>query len=514
MDDEDTCPECGMRYNDSGTCPHCDHGEPEVLTELGPIAGAVISAVAPVVVDKLLGDDVDREEDGDDTDEDEVLTEEGEDDELMESREDLEGHNWTMYSISNRENEKRAEELVYQLADDGFLPFDSKDTGSKYYVILRKRGEDGKGIWKAVKYGNTHKPEIIDITYEQATGREPLDDFHRLRRDLGRMLLPHDGLNEARSGEQEDLSDEFDTLMDELLRQGYMVRETRRAGSYSYTLFSKKAAGGGSRWKAIKQSATGHPEIVSIASEQAAGVVPLVKGRESRASRGDIASGGGEVLTELGPIAGAIISAVAPAVVDKVLGEDAEDLEEGLFGDYKPYGEFTEEDIELHKSIDWDARDYEEYPVKDDTFLGEAVLYTDNGSKRAKVTFMKFIRPNPIYPPYYRPVHNPFPRAVGPMYDGQSHGDYDVHNRYESQSVYDALSESYTEDEDKPFNKRKVFDELKRETREWTKQSDTIHYGFESEYKYALDILKKHYKKVEGTGDWHITFSEPLRKKK
>ena len=222
----------------------------EQLNEIGPLASAIIAGVAPVIASKLLDEDAgDKTEDieyamtkyvademgiegvkkisstiytvkyndewvtveFDPQWEEYVYTIDGKGPHSHRSYEFIVGdikrhidgkksdplnnHNWTMYSISNAENEKKAKELVQRLIRNGFLPFDSKDTGSKYYVILRKRGEDGKGIWKAVKYSNTHDPEIIDITYEQATGREPLDSFHGLRRQLGKALLPS-GLSE------------------------------------------------------------------------------------------------------------------------------------------------------------------------------------------------------------------------------------------------------------------------------------------------------------------------------
>ena len=79
-----------------------------------------------------------------------------------------------------------------------------------------------------------------------------------------------------------------------------------------------------------------------------------------------------------------------------------------------------------------------------------------------------------------------------------------------------ALTES-VEDEDKPFTKSQIRDELRRETQKWTKKSDEIFYGFESEYDYALTVLKKHYKDVEGEekGDRYvIKFSNPNKKLK
>lgn len=123
---------------------------------------------------------------------------------------------------------------------------------------------------------------------------------------------------------------------------------------------------------------------------------------------------------------------------------DKSQLEESIWGDYKPYDKtegWTDEDIELHKSIDWAARDYKEYPVIDDSFNGKAVCYsTEDGTVYQDCKFIKYIRSNPIYPPYYAPEENPFPNAVGPMYDGNHYGNYDIHDRYESQEIYDALS--------------------------------------------------------------------------
>lgn len=111
--------------------------------------------------------------------------------------------------------------------------------------------------------------------------------------------------------------------------------------------------------------------------------------------------------------------------------------------EYKPEDGWTEEDIELHKSIDWEGRNYREYPVPEDSFTGEAVLYSMNAKPQYKeVKFIKYIRPNAIYPPYYAPedAGNVFEKGSYPMYDGRKHGSYDVHDRYETQEVYDLLS--------------------------------------------------------------------------
>lgn len=116
-------------------------------------------------------------------------------------------------------------------------------------------------------------------------------------------------------------------------------------------------------------------------------------------------------------------------------------------------GTWSEEDIELWKSIDWKARNYEEYPVENefDSFItGEVTVYgiEDHGIS-IPCTFQKVLRANPIYPPYYRilpedlaAIEDDYPdyALVGPMYDGNKHGEYKVHDRLETQEVYDVLT--------------------------------------------------------------------------
>lgn len=105
--------------------------------------------------------------------------------------------------------------------------------------------------------------------------------------------------------------------------------------------------------------------------------------------------------------------------------------------------EWSEEDIALHKSIDWSARNYEDYEVADDTFIDTAKKYNYGGApEEKKVVFHKFLRANPIYPPYYAPARNPFDGGIGPMYDGHVHGLYGVHDRYEDVETYTRLSEA------------------------------------------------------------------------
>lgn len=112
--------------------------------------------------------------------------------------------------------------------------------------------------------------------------------------------------------------------------------------------------------------------------------------------------------------------------------------------DYDPKDGWTDEDIALHQSIDWSARNWEDYPIPDDTFLGTATLYCDGGPVQICTKFIKYLRANPIYPPYYAPAdRKPFSGYrgyVGPMYDGTTYHGYNVHDRFESQDIYDMMS--------------------------------------------------------------------------
>lgn len=110
-------------------------------------------------------------------------------------------------------------------------------------------------------------------------------------------------------------------------------------------------------------------------------------------------------------------------------------------------GRWTEEEKELWKSIDWQARNYEDYIVEDDTFDGEVVVYGLGDPVYLPTTFVKHIWANPIYAPCYDPVDEDFVRdefpndsIVGPMSDGNKHNGYLVHDRYETQELYNILS--------------------------------------------------------------------------
>lgn len=110
------------------------------------------------------------------------------------------------------------------------------------------------------------------------------------------------------------------------------------------------------------------------------------------------------------------------------------------YTDYNKEDGWTDEDIAKHKEIDWRERNYHDYPIPEDSFTGEAIAHTDNGTKRARVKFIKYLRSNPIFPPYYAPENNPFTDVVGPMYNGHKHGSYGIHDMYESQDIYDTQS--------------------------------------------------------------------------
>jgi len=111
-------------------------------------------------------------------------------------------------------------------------------------------------------------------------------------------------------------------------------------------------------------------------------------------------------------------------------------------------GYWSERDKQIWEQTDWKARDYEELPVEEDTFDSVGYFYSlQKETETHPITFVKYIRPNPIFPPYYGPIYNSqllkimeeghFLRA---MYDGRQEGNYDIHDRFETQELYDILS--------------------------------------------------------------------------
>ena len=110
-------------------------------------------------------------------------------------------------------------------------------------------------------------------------------------------------------------------------------------------------------------------------------------------------------------------------------------------------GYWSERDKELWQKTDWKARDYKELPVEMDSLNLVGHFYTTDGEFIKPVRFIKYIRPNPIYSPYYGPVYDKElldfmekGHFCYPMYDGRKEGHYDIHDRFESNDVADMLS--------------------------------------------------------------------------
>lgn len=111
-------------------------------------------------------------------------------------------------------------------------------------------------------------------------------------------------------------------------------------------------------------------------------------------------------------------------------------------------GYWSDRDKTIWQETNWRDRDYEELPVEDETFEGFASIYSlKDEVEKFKVTFQKFIRPNPIYPPYYRPVYDSKLKEfmkehdlVSAMYNGNREGNYPIHDRFDTYELYDMLS--------------------------------------------------------------------------
>ena len=167
---------------------------------------------------------------------------------------------------------------------------------------------------------------------------------------------------------------------------------------------------------------------------------------------------------------------------------------------------WTPEDIQKHKSIDWKERNYEEYEDTSDQFKSEVVFYSfDRNPERKTVLMSKYFRPNPIYPPYYKAAsgNKPFEYGVGPMFDGHMHGNYDIHDRYESQEVYDMLSEDLNENTNTlDLEARKVYDILKEYGANSIKNTQGVYeIGFSDEINDSTLILNQ----LESNGYEYIT---------
>ena len=172
-----------------------------------------------------------------------------------------------------------------------------------------------------------------------------------------------------------------------------------------------------------------------------------------------------------------------------------ESLDEA-FEQYDMRQGWTPEDIEKHKNIDWKELNYSDYEDTSDQFEYEVVLYDFNNRPERKTVLMsKYYRANSIFPPFYAPANNekPFENAVGPMFDGDTRGNYDIHNRYETQEVYDRLSEDLNKNTNTlDVEAQKVYDILKEYGANSIENTQGIYeIGFSDEINDATLILNQ-----------------------
>ena len=110
-------------------------------------------------------------------------------------------------------------------------------------------------------------------------------------------------------------------------------------------------------------------------------------------------------------------------------------------------GYWCERDKKTWEDTNWAERNYEELPIEEDTFEGYGYFYDMNGVSKKLMTFIKYIRPNPIYPPYYGPLYTAELKEYlkkydfcYPMYDGHDENHVQIHDRFESNELNDMLS--------------------------------------------------------------------------
>ena len=138
-------------------------------------------------------------------------------------------------------------------------------------------------------------------------------------------------------------------------------------------------------------------------------------------------------------VANALVKYMKPSDIQRA----AADL--GLYKSWyipKFEGYWSEDDKVLWDSIDWEARNYETYPVEDDSFMGDIYLYRSGSSKPEKrtVKFIKYIDANTIFSPHYAPEDQKIQGFAGPMHDGTYRGKYRVHDRYDDWELYERMS--------------------------------------------------------------------------
>lgn len=93
------------------------------------------------------------------------------------------------YYINDEILRNKQDRLMLELEDQGYQEVDSRSQDGCYWTFFRKM-VDGKGQWKAVFVDSVSgEGKIVDVTYGQARGYEPLSDMDALRKDLGNKLL-------------------------------------------------------------------------------------------------------------------------------------------------------------------------------------------------------------------------------------------------------------------------------------------------------------------------------------
>ena len=110
-------------------------------------------------------------------------------------------------------------------------------------------------------------------------------------------------------------------------------------------------------------------------------------------------------------------------------------------------GYWSDKEKQIWQNTNWQERNYEELPIEDDTFEGTGYFYSMTGKLTKKITFVKYIRSNPIYSPYYAPIYTAelkeYMKAGSycyPCYDGRTEGQYDIHDRFDTSELADHLS--------------------------------------------------------------------------
>jgi len=154
------------------------------------------------------------------------------------------------------------------------------------------------------------------------------------------------------------------------------------------------------------------------------------------------------------------------------------------------YAGWDPADVELHKNTDWANRNYKELEIPEDSFEGEVTLHSyGKDPETKKVTFTKRIRPNAAFTPYYAATGDkPFEQGLGPMYNGNKHGSYGIHDRYEDQQTYNMMSESKKEKKGKMSVRARVEQALSEEVKSGLDYSRLPHEIYYNDLDIDVDV--------------------------